>query len=281
VTIRANDSKGLWLYFLIAYAFSWAFWIPDALAAHGVVMPAGLAGFLASPLNPAAFGPLFSALLLTLLQQGWKGVLQLLKRGIDFRFKKAWLLVILLLPFVLFGGSVWASSLAGVRPIDLSVVSNPPYALIAFFVIIFTAGPLQEEFGWRGYALPRLQSRFNAVTSGIILGFFWWLWHLPAVFIPGRFMTDDLAVFLALLAVITLTAILFTWIYNNTNGSVLAAMLTHASMNWSIWLAMPNMKMDLPTSGFMIAILGVAVLVIVKKWGAAQLSRECDQSASA
>lgn len=281
MTIRANDSKGLWLYFLIAYAFSWAFWIPDALAAHGVVMPAGLAGFLASPLNPAAFGPLFSALLLTLLQQGWKGVLQLLKRGIDFRFKKAWLLVILLLPFVLFGGSVWASSLAGVRPIDLSVVSNPPYALIAFFVIIFTAGPLQEEFGWRGYALPRLQSRFNAVTSSIILGFFWWLWHLPAVFIPGRFMTDDLAVFLALLAVITLTAILFTWIYNNTNGSVLAAMLTHASMNWSIWLAMPNMKMDLPTSGFMIAILGVAVLVIVKKWGAAQLSRECDQSASA
>ncbi len=274
MTIRANDSKGLWLYFLIAYAFSWAFWIPAALAARWVVMPAGLADFLASPLNPAAFGPLFSALLLTLLQQGWKGVLLLLKRGIDFRFKKIWLLAILLLPFILFGGAVWASVLAGVRPIDLSVVSNPPYALIAFFVIIFTAGPLQEEFGWRGYALPRLQSRFNALTSSIILGFFWWLWHLPAVFIPGRFMTDDFVVFLALSVVIGLAAILFTWIYNNTNGSVLAAILAHASMNWSIWLAMPNMKMDLPTSGFMIAFLGVAVLVIVKKWGAAQLGRE-------
>lgn len=274
MTIKIDDYKRVWLFFAVAYAFSWVFWIPIALAAHGVALPAGLANFLAGPLNPAAFGPLFSAFLLTFLQQGGKGILQLLKRGIDFRFKKIWLIAILLLPLVLFGGSVWVSILAGVRPIDLSVVSNPPYALIAFFVILFTAGPLQEEFGWRGYALPRLQSRFNALTSSIILGFFWWLWHLPAVFIPGRFMADNLMVFLLMLVVITLASILFTWIYNNTNGSVLAAILTHTSMNWSIWLAMPDMKMDLPTSGFMAGALAVAVLVIVKIWSAAHLSRE-------
>lgn len=39
MTIKTDDHRGLWLYFLIAYAFSWAFWIPDALAAHGVAMP--------------------------------------------------------------------------------------------------------------------------------------------------------------------------------------------------------------------------------------------------
>jgi membrane protease YdiL (CAAX protease family) len=274
MTIKTDDYKGLWLYFLVAYAFSWVFWIPHALAAHGVAIPTSLTNFLASPLNPAAFGPLFSAFVLTWLQQGGKGALQLLKRGIDFRFKKIWLIAILILPFVLFGGAVWASTLAGVRAINLSVVSNPPYALVAFFVILFTAGPLQEEFGWRGYALPRLQSRFNALTSSIILGFFWWLWHLPAVFTPGKFMADNLIVFLALLVVFTLASILFTWIYNNTNGSVLAAILTHTSMNWSIWSAMPDMKMDLPTSGFMIAFLAIAVVVIIKVWGAAHFSRE-------
>ncbi|MCS7222106.1 MAG: type II CAAX endopeptidase family protein [Anaerolineae bacterium] len=274
MTIKTDDYKGLWLYLLVSYAFSWTFWIPSALAAHGVAFPTELVDFLASPLNPAAFGPFFSAFLLTFLRQGGKGVLQLLKRGLDFRFKKIWLAPILLLPFVLFGGSVWVSILAGIRPIDLSVVSNPTYALMGFFVIMFTAGPLQEEFGWRGYALPRLQSRFSALVSSIILGFFWWLWHLPAVFIPGRFMTDNLAVFLSLLVVITLTAILFTWIYNNTKGSVLAAILTHTAMNWSIWSAMPSMEMDLPTSGFMIAFLAVAVLVIIEIWGAAYLSRE-------
>lgn len=87
-------------------------------------------------------------------------------------------------------------------------------------------------------------------------------------------MTDDLAMFLALLIVIALTSVLFTWIYNNTDGSVLAAMLTHAAMNWSLWLAMPDMQMNLPTTGFLIAFLGIAALVIVRINGAARLRRE-------
>lgn len=268
-----DERKRSWLLFAVVYAFSWAFWIPNALAAHGVPFPAGLTDFLVGPLNPAAWGPFFSAFLLTFLQQGGKGVVQLLKRGVDFRFKKTWLAVILLLPLVVFGGPIWASALAGVRPMDLSVVSNPPYALIAFFVILFTGGPLQEEFGWRGYALPRLQSRFSALTASVILGFFWWLWHLPLVFIPGRFMADTLPVFLALGVVITLTSILFTWVYNHTNGSVLAALLLHTSMNWSIWLAMPSMRLDLPTSGFMIGFLAVAVFIVLRTWGTARWGR--------
>ena len=272
--VQIDDNRYLWWYFAITYAFSWIFWIPNALMANGVALPTGVANLLTGPLNPAAFGPLFSAFLLTFLQYGGKGTLRLLKRGIDFRFKKIWLLAILLLPLGVFGGSIFASILAGVRPLDLSVISNPPYALIAFFVILFTSVPLQEEFGWRGYALPRLQSRFNALNSSVILGFFWWLWHLPAVFIPGRFMTDNLVVFLALLVVITLTSILFTWIYNNTNGSVLAALLTHTAMNWSIWITIPEMKMDLPTVGSMVFFLAVAVFVVVKKWGGAHLSRD-------
>lgn len=269
-----NETNGLsqaWLFFAVAFAFSWTFWIPNVLAVQGVALPSALTNFLASPLNPAAFGPFFAAFLLTFLQQGGKGVLELLKRGIDFRFKKIWLAVILLVPLILFGGAVWTSVLAGARAADWSVVSNPPYALVGFFVILFTAGPLQEEFGWRGYALPRLQSRFGALIASLILGFFWWLWHLPAVFIPGRFMTNDIVVFLALLVVITLSSILFTWIYNNTNGSVLATILMHTAMNWSIWLAMPDMKMDLPTSGFMIGFLAVGVVVIIGKWGKTQM----------
>lgn len=261
------------LYFVFVYAFSRACWTPEVLAAQGVVLSRGLADFLASSLNPGAFGPLISAFVLTLLQQGGCGVVQLLKRGIDFHFKKIWLAVTVLVPFVLFGGAVWASVPVGVRPVDFSVVSNPAYAVIAFFVILLTAGPLQEEFGWRGYALPRWQSRLSAVTSSVILGFFWWLWHLPLVFIPDRFMADDLVVFLILSPVFVLVSIIFTWIFNSPGGSILACMLAHTSMNWSIWSAMPDMKLDGLTTVFMIAFLGAAVLIIVTVWGASRLRR--------
>lgn len=271
--IQADDDQRAWQFFAVAFAFSWAFWIPNALASNGVVLPEGVANFLAGPLNPAAFGPTFAAFLMTLLYQGGRGIVQLLRRGVSVRFRSVWLAAILLLPLLVFSGSVFTAILAGVRTFDPSVITNPPFALIAFFVILFTSGPLQEEFGWRGYALPRLQSRFNALTSSLIVGFFWWLWHLPAVFIPGRFMADNLPVFLALAVVIMLTSILFTWVYNNTDGSVLAALLMHTAMNWSIWIAMPNMRMDLPTAAFMIGFLAVAVIIIVKISGAAHLRR--------
>lgn len=264
---KIDTIQRVWLYFVVAYAFSWAFWIPNALLAHGVELPPGLKNFLQGPFNPAAFGPLVAAFLLTFLDEGGRGVWVLLKRGFDLRFNKIWLAAVLFLPLAVFGGSVGVAILAGVRPFDPSVIVNPPYALIAFFVILLTGGPLQEEFGWRGYALPRLQSCFSPLMSSLVVGFFWWLWHLPAVFIPGRFMTDNLVVFLALLIVLLLTAILFTWVYNNTNGSILSAMLMHAAMNWSIWMAMPDMKMDLPVSAFMIIFLLAAAGLILWRWG--------------
>lgn len=262
---KTNESQQAWVFFAVTFFFSWLFWIPNALVAQGVTLPTSWTNFLSGSFNPAAFGPSLTAFLLTFLQQGGKGVLELLKRGMDFRFKKIWLLAILLIPFIVFGGSVWVSVLAGARAADFSVISNLPYVLVGFFAILFTAGPLQEEFGWRGYALPRLQSRFGGVIASLIVGVFWWLWHLPAVFIPGRFMADSLVVFLAVGIVITLASFLFTWIYNNTNGSILAAMLTHTALNWSIWSAMPNMKMDLPTAGFMIGFLTILTLIILTR----------------
>lgn len=273
MTAKNNDMKYVWWFFAVAYAFSWVFWVPNALAAHGMALPAGVAKFLASPYNPAAFGPLMAAIVLTLILQGWKGTLTLLKKGIDFRFKKIWLVAILLLPLVIFTGGTLFSALSGATKLDFSALRNPPYAIIAFFVILLTGGPLQEEFGWRGYVLPRLQSRFSALASSLILGFFWWLWHLPLVFIPGRFMADNLLLFLFLAVEIVLTSILFTWIYNNTNGSILSVLLLHSTMNWSIWLFLPGMKINFAIIGFTVVLLLIAVLVILRVWGTVRLRK--------
>lgn len=267
MTVPTNHGRAVWLYCAIAFGFSWLFWIPTALAARGFALPSALAEFLNSPFNPAAFGPLVAALALTLRQAGGRGILQLLRRAVAWRFPKQWWAAIVLLPLIVFGGAVLTAVGLGVRSADFSVLSNPPFALIAFFVILFTSGPLQEEFGWRGYALPHLQARYGALASGALVGVIWHLWHLPLVMIPGRFMAADWPTFLALLPVIVLASVLFAWVAVNTGGSILAAIVFHTAMNWSIWSTMPAMQMDVTTAVVMTAFLAVAVLIVVRRWG--------------
>ncbi|MCA1760147.1 MAG: CPBP family intramembrane metalloprotease [Bacteroidales bacterium] len=244
------------------------------LLKNGVSFPEGLEKFLTSPFNPAAFGPFFSAFILTRNSKGWRGIRELLKRSIDFRFKKIWLIPSFLLLPAIFGGGILISIVLHATEKDLSVITNPPYAIVAFFVILFTAGPLQEEFGWRGFALPHLLQRNNALKSSIILGFFWWLWHLPAVFIPGGFMTDNLLSFIGLAPVIILTSILFTWIYINANQSIFPALLMHTSLNWSIWLLVPSMKINRTIIFCWMILLIVIISAGLLIWGTKKFMHE-------
>jgi CAAX protease family protein len=262
-----------WQFVLLTYGFSWLFWIPNGLVAHGIALPQGLVEYLNSPYSPAAFGPSLAAILLTLKENGWSGVGRLLKQGINMGFRKVWLLPILLLPPLIFTGGILLSAVVGKTALDLSVLTNPPVLIVAPLVILLTAGPLQEEFGWRGYALPRLQMRFNALVSSIILGGIWWLWHLPLVFVPGKFMADNLLLFGLLMFQIVLVSVLFTWINNNCDGSVFAALLLHTSMNWSIWVLMPSMQVNAVEIGVTILLVMIVVAAVLFIFGAARLTR--------
>jgi len=251
--------RQVWMFFAVTYGFSWIFWLPAVLIARGITFPSPFIDVFSGPLNPAAFGPSLAALVLTWQHEGWRGALALLRRGLDVGFGWRWLIIILIGPMMIFGGSIIVATIMSGRAIDLSVISDPPFTLIGFFVILFTGGPLQEEFGWRGYALPRLQAHYGSAIASLIVGVAWWLWHAPAVFIPGRFMTNDLLSFGALTIVITLTSFIFTWVYQHTNGSILACLLLRTTMNWSIWLVMPSMQIDLITIGCMILVLSIVV----------------------
>jgi hypothetical protein len=67
---ESRINKRLWLFFLLVYGFSWLFWTPQALAANGIAIPAGVSAFLSGPFNPAAFGSLVAALVLTFRDEG-------------------------------------------------------------------------------------------------------------------------------------------------------------------------------------------------------------------
>ena len=154
---KQNKSKkrNLWLFFVIAFAWSWSFWMPEVL--------------MGVSLYVASFGPTVAAFLLTYINEGRNGTKELLKRGLDFRFRKIWFVPIFLLMSAIVGFSLLLAVLSGEPVPEIAVLSQPWVIIPAFFYILFLGGPLQEEFGWRGYALDRLQEKYNALVSSVIL----------------------------------------------------------------------------------------------------------------
>jgi membrane protease YdiL (CAAX protease family) len=103
--------------------------------------------------------------------------------------------------------------------------------LTLFVTVFFIGGPFGEEPGWRGFALPRLQRRYGPLLGSLILGPLWALWHLPIFFIPSwNFPPTLLNLVLYVISAISFT-IVMTWVFNNTKGSLLMAILLHASFN--------------------------------------------------
>jgi membrane protease YdiL (CAAX protease family) len=254
------EAKKIILFFLIAYGFTWIFWISEALASRGLLGSSIFVDFLLSPQNPAAWGPFVSAILLTFWYKRGKGVLGLLKKGVDYRFaKKWWIPTILLCPLII-GGALGIAALAGENIPEPYWIANPSLILVNFFIILFTGGPLQEEFGWRGYALPRLQNRFNALVSSIIIGFMWGLWHLPYFFI-GTELTYAYGIIPQIITAILLS-ILLTWLFNNTGGSILVSLLFHNMFNLSNDM-FPALKTQLGSPLFIAFFVTASVLVVV------------------
>ena len=229
--------------------------------------------FLVGSNNPAAWGPLVAAFLLTYLSTRKVGVIKLLKRGVDFRFNKIWWLPTLFLMPAITGGALLLAILSVESIPELTWLSNPLTLVVgssSFIYLLFLGGPLQEEFGWRGYALPRLQARFNALVSSLIVGLMWGLWHLPYFFI-GEAIIYQTAIFGLIISDI-LIAILMTWLYNNTGGSILTALIFHTTISFS-WILFPTLETDLGSLYYLILLI-LASISITIIWGPKRLVRE-------
>lgn len=265
-----DKQRNVWLFFLIAFAWSWLFWVPTALIAQGVSMPRAVERFLLGPFNLAAWGPLIAAFALTYRSERWPGVKRLLKKGVDYRFGVGWYLVIFLLFPVLIGGSLLLAVLTGEPVPELAALSEPVAIPIAFVYILFLGGPLQEEFGWRGYALEGLQARWSSFVSSIVVGLMWGAWHLPLFFMPRQEFYYQRPIWGLILST-TLIANLFTWVYNNTGGSILAVLLFHTMFNLSHYL-FPTLGSD-SASLWLFLLLFIAVGVVLVVWGPKRLVR--------
>lgn len=259
-----KSKSNVWLFVLFAFGFSWLFWIPEVLIAQDIWHASeGVQNFLSGPFNPAPWGPLVAAISVTFIYQRSAGVKALLKRGIMFRLGKWWLIILLMFP-VLIGGALAISVLLGNPVPEFAALAQPLALPIAFVYIFFLGGPLQEEFGWRGYAFENLRHKHNALTAAIVGGLMWGLWHIPLFFVPRA---EDYynRPFWGLLLTTTLVGIILAWFYANTKGSVLAAMVGHTMFNWSNWV-FPALKVD-TAALILFGLYFIVVIYIIWQYG--------------
>ena len=265
-----KQKSNVWIFMLVAYGFSWLFWVPEALIAQGVWnAPESVKNFLEGPFNLGPWGPLFAAILVTLIYQGGTGVKDLFKRGLMLRLGKWWWAAMLTFP-VLIGGSLALSALFGNSLPEFEALAQPIALPIALVWIFFLGGPLQEEFGWRGYAFEYLRQKYDALVAAIIAGVMWGAWHLPLFFVPRSEDYYNRPLW-GLLLTTTLAGIIFAWLYANTNGSIFAAMLGHTMFNWSNWV-FPALKSD-SAALILFGLYFLAVVYIIWQYGRKTLTK--------
>jgi membrane protease YdiL (CAAX protease family) len=220
-----QNSRSLIGYFVLAYVISWAIGIPLALAKQGMIQPVFPEWFH----YLVAYGSMLSALMVTLVTQGQQGMKELWGQITQWRVGGIWW-VVALSPLIIGLLVALAMNLLTDNKITFSDLGEirflPPLGIGALFLWILTFG-IGEEIGWRGYALPRLQRDRSALSATILLTFLWALWHLPQFF-----YVFDPSIAIGWIIGLLAGAIVFTWLLNSAEGSILVVAIFHGCFNY-------------------------------------------------
>ncbi len=206
-------------FFAIACSLTWIGWIlPDRIYAGTL-----LSGALALPFLLLVPGPLYAALIVTAVTEGRPGVAALLRKFAIWRVGWGWFAVALLMTPVIGVTPAFLNMYFGVPDPTMALIAALPTMLLMFAIRLVNPldGPMQEELGWRGFALPRLQERHSMLAASAILGGLVVIWHVPLVFLG---MLPAYALF----GTFAFT-IIFGWLFNNVKGSVLMTLMAHAA----------------------------------------------------
>lgn len=222
--------RPLLVYWLLAFGITWGVGLVALMT--GDIRPGG-----ATPLHPlhylAAFGPSIAGFVMAAASQGWAGVRQLLARLVPSLRAVPWYAVVIL--------GFPAANFAATWLMDReSLKILPSWDRLVWLVpmtLVRDTGPLGEEFGWRGFALPRMLNRRSPLANALILGVIWWAWHLPTFFIHAL-SQSHLSIPLFLVNVLALS-ILMTGLYARTGGDLLLMIMVHLMANYCGTIGIP------------------------------------------
>lgn len=208
------------------------------------------------------FVPSLVGVLLTWKQKGADGLRRLGRRLVEFDIGRRWYLAAIAVVAFLTLGKLSILSLLG-ETFEPALFLTQAASLLPLLVL----GPLSEELGWRGYALDRLQKNHGALTAALIVGLAWGLWHGP-LFAMGGTSQHELAVpFVGFVAGMMLQSVLYTWLHNNTGGSLWTAIFFH----WASTYAMQVVSSGATRSALYDGLENVPLLIlaaaVVLWWG--------------
>ncbi|MEO8403292.1 MAG: type II CAAX endopeptidase family protein [Chitinophagaceae bacterium] len=264
--------KQLLTYFGLAYLISWIIWLP----LYGHVF--GLTNLPTLPFHHGlgGLGPLVASFLTTWIFLKTEGLKTLLKKC--FRVKPIiYLAVALFSPFLLAIIASVINHFVNDKPIILTGLLTtkefPNFNLLIFFIYNLVFFGFGEEVGWRGFVLPRLQSKMNALTASIVLTIFWALWHLPLFFYRSGYTTMDIAGIVGWVFSLLTGSILLTWLFNSTRASILICAVFHSTVDIAFTTDLAD-KNIVSYMGFLITIWGILTIIIFKPKNLATVERD-------
>lgn len=259
-------------YFVLAFAGSWLLMLPSVLSVDGLgLLQFQMPQWLPYPLFILATfaGPTLAAYLVTGALEGKPGMLRLLRRYGQWRVGVLpWLISVFAYPMLLI---VVGSIMMQGAPLQ-ALIANPLTFFTAYlpalliFPALITWG---EEPGWRGFALTRMEMAYHPLVAGLTVGFMHALWHLPMYVLvrgPNAAGPWNTGTVVTNTVVIIVFSIFWTWVFNRAAGSILIAVMLHASLNATpIWINSfaPELLKNQNVALVSTAIVLVATLLVV------------------
>ena len=255
-------AKQLIVYILLAYGISWAIWFPLYANAIGLNFSAEI------PFNHAlgGLGPLLAAIISTAIFTGRKGLKQLFRKVATLPHA-SYFLIALLAPTVLLVVALLADHLVNNTGIDVGAIFRskefPSMNFLGFFFYNLFFFGFGEEVGWRGFVQPRIQSKTNALLSGIVVTVIWAAWHIPLFLYRPGYTGMDIAGITGWFFSLFTGSLLLTWLYNSNRGSILICAIFHTTID----LAFTSQADGKDTNSFlgaMITLWGIVVWLLYK-----------------
>jgi uncharacterized protein len=239
------------VFLVLAFTWSWGF----GLVSQYVMPQSVVAGTILAIVS--GFGPSLSGIFVVAFFSGHAKLrawfLQCLKWRIDWRW---YTVAFCIPPAIMLLGLVLYSVTGGVIQTSVPIGKLPLF--IANFALIFVlGGPLGEEFGWRGFALPAISARLNWRAASLLVGVIWSVWHLPLFYMAGT--PQSHMSFLLFLVSTTAESVMFAWLFRNTSQSIVPAMIMHTSIN--VWMSLILVLLTTGSPRFLVIMTGIQVLV--------------------